>query len=271
MTAVALPYSQRLQLRPRRVTRQTTDEACRVIRRSFESHEIADLRTNYVVRATQDDEDGSIGVSASTLDDLLSSDALTEAVPLNATVELTNLTIAAQNAARTVRIIIAVDGVDIDIASVDQDWVQGRARDFRMVFTPGRRPWPLKASFERRDFITFGIGLDVLGTAVLFAVSPQGLLGSTAGRITLAVLACLVPAACWLAAGRIVRRSRVRIASAEPIGWWRSMDTMTKLTLGLFAAAVLTLALSIAQNGLTGDSHAYFPPTPTAIQEDGKQ
>ncbi|MFE9687793.1 hypothetical protein [Streptomyces sp. NPDC006285] len=273
MTAIVLPHSQELRLRPRRVTRRAADAALRVVCRNFEPSQIADLSTKYSVHAgRRDDEDGQVGASAPTLDGLLTSDTLTEAViPHGTIVELTNLTITAQNTERTVRIVIAAEGVDIDITGADRDWVCGRARDFRAIFTPGHRPWAPTSSFERRDFALFGIGLDILGAAVLFAAAPQELLTSTAGRIAVATAAFLIPVACWLIAARIVRRSRVRITATEPVGWWQSIDTMTKLTLGLFAAAVLTLLLGIAQNGLNGTGHGSLPPVRTAPQEDGIQ
>ncbi|MGW0902846.1 hypothetical protein [Streptomyces sp. NPDC002853] len=271
MTAVVLPYSHKLRLRPRRVTRQTAEEAYRVVSRHFDANQIADLRTRYPIRGAQDDEASSVEAGAAVLEDLLHSDQLTAAVPLGTFIELTNLTIAAQGPQRTVHIVITSDGVDIDIAGVDQDWVQARGRELRTVFTPNRRPWVRKSSFDRRDFVTFGIALDALAAAVLFAFAPGELLGSPPARITLAAFALAIPSACWLTAGRIMRRSRVRIAAAEPVGWWRSMDTMAKITLGLFVAAVLTLILSITQNGLTGDSRASFPPARTETQEDGIQ
>ncbi|MFD5013768.1 hypothetical protein [Streptomyces chartreusis] len=271
MTQVALPYTQKLRLRPRRVTRQAAEEACRVVRRHFDSTEIQPLRTDYPIRAAQDDEASSVAVSASTITELLSAPVLEEAVPLGGVVELTNLIIAADGPVRTVRIAITPYCVDIDITGTDPDWVQARGREFRTVFTPDRRLGAPGTSFHRRDFVIFGLGIDALGTAVFVVGAPQDVLASPVTRLAAVIAVVLIPVICWMTARRILRRCRVRIALMEPTGWWSSMDTMTRLTLGMFLAALLTIVLSVAQNGITGGDHAGSPHSRIAMQEDGIQ
>ncbi|MFD5861486.1 hypothetical protein [Streptomyces chartreusis] len=271
MTQVALPYTQKLRLRPRRVTRQAAEEACRVVWRHFDSTEIQPLRTDYPIRGAQEDEASSIAVNAPTITELLSAPVLAEAVPLGAVIELTSLTIAADGPLRTVRIAITPYCVDIDITGTDPDWVQARGREFRAIFTPRRRMGAPGTTFQRRDFVIFGLGIDTLGIAVLVAMASQDALASPAVRLAAVITVALVPAICWMTARRILRRCRVRIALVEPTGWWQSMDTMTRLTLGMFLAALLTIVLSVAQNGITGGDHAGSPHSRIAMQEDGIQ
>lgn len=268
MRQTVLPYTQVLRLKPRVVTRSTAEEAHRLVCRSFALTEIHQLHTNHPIRGgSSRDVTSSVAAGAASITALLASPALTDTVPLGATVELTNLTIHAESPRRTLKIAISPSAVAVDIAGADEDWVQARGRELQALFIPHRRPWQVRSTTRRRDFLYFGLAADTLITALLLFFLPQAVLEPAGARAILFAALCLTPALCWLTGARITRRCRVRIGDTDPAGWWQSTDTMTKLTLGLLIAALLAIALDAAQNGLTSNNR---PSAPHSLQAPGK-
>ncbi|MFC8663979.1 hypothetical protein [Streptomyces sp. NPDC057199] len=242
MSESTLLHRRPLQIKPRRVTGRTVREALRVLQRHFEPGERQKLRTKFPVpRTSPDEDDGFIVASADTLDDLLVTRAIRDALPMDAPVTLTNLEASASNAERMLVFSISADGVDVNIGGIDDDWARARHRELRRIFTPTRRLWDLRSTAQQRDFITFGLAVDAVLAAVLYAVGllsqPPGSVGAQA-----ATLAALVvpPLLSWLIGRRCLRRCTVRIASAEQTTWWRSLDTMERLTFCMVVVAVLT-------------------------------
>ncbi|MFK0022868.1 hypothetical protein [Streptomyces sp. NPDC090798] len=247
MSESTLLHRRPLNIKPRHVTDGAIREALRVIERHFEPAERQKLRTQFPVpRTGSDEDDGFIVASAGNLNELLAAPAIVDALPLGAPVVLTNLTACASNDQQMMQLSISADGVDIIIAGANEDWARARHRELRRIFTPTRRFWDLRSTAQQRDFFVLGLAVDTVLAAVLYAA---GLLPGQHGSLAVqaaAVAGFAVPLLLsWILGGRCLRRCTVRIASAEQTTWWRSMDTMERLTFFMLVVAVLTVLATL--------------------------
>ncbi|WP_261720154.1 hypothetical protein [Streptomyces sp. FZ201] len=243
MSESTLLHRRPLSIKPRRVTGATIREALRVIERHFESEEREKLRTQFrVPRTSPDEDDGFILASADTLDALLQDPAILDALPMGAPVTLTNLTAVASNADRMLHLAVSADGVEITIASANEDWARARHAELRRIFTPSRRFWDLRSTAQLRDFFVLGMAVDALLAALLYVLGlPAHLDGTFLSRAAFAAALAVPPLVSWGIGRLCLRRCAVRISSAEQRSLWRSLDTMERLTFCMLLIAVITL------------------------------
>ncbi|MEU5047127.1 hypothetical protein [Streptomyces griseorubiginosus] len=244
MSESTLLHRRPLKIKPRHVTGETIREALRVIQRHFEPGERQKLRTQFPVpRASADEGDGFVAASADTLDKLLVAPAILDALPLGTPVVLTNLTAGAGNDDQMLLLEVSADGVDITIASANEDWARARHLELRRVFTPIRRFWDLRSTAQLRDFFVLGLAADTVLAALLYVLGvPAQLNGSFP---LLALLLAVPPLLAWGIGRRCLRRCTVRISSAQQTTWWRSLDTMERLTFCMLLIAIVTVLVGL--------------------------
>jgi hypothetical protein len=235
-------------LRPRRVTRGSTDELLHRISRQFVPSEI-ELTTSYPVPARRRNENSShVTVSATTIDELLDDQSIAQVVTHNTVIELTNLTITAQDTTRRVCIAITRHGV------------QGRSREYRLALEGHRSSWrSLWRSSRCRGFTALGLALDAVLLASLHAAGLE-LLHTPLGATLLALALVLVPTASCLIGHRFTHRCHVRIGKNDPVWFWHRWTTSERIAFATLLVALITWATGFLANTSRNEVQ---PPAPT--------
>ncbi|MFL1897500.1 hypothetical protein ACJWDR_00205 [Streptomyces tauricus] len=254
-------------LRPTRVTRGNIDELLHRISREFTPARNT-LTTEYPVPGRRRNETSShVSVSAATLDEIIDHPDIARVVTSTTNVELTELTISAEDGPRKVHIAITQHGVTADIQGPDDDWVQGRSREVRLVLDNPHPSWALWRASRHRGFLALGAALDLAAYATTRTAGLE--LRHTPLAAVLTILALvLIPAATALIGGCLTHRCHVRIGKHDPSWFWQRWTTNERLAFASLLLALITWTTGLFTN--TTNNEGQPPPPASTHSSNGR-